>query len=145
MTDVRDLDIVSMTLLARGRRSLKRDMDLVRRILLHVQKKDTILGEQVVFDDVDPDVLGRHVELLHQEQLLEGSSARLSHLAYPRIQVTDLTWSGHDFVAALQDEGVWQQIKQRLTPAEMASVPLGILKSIGLGLLEKYLKNKVGL
>src|SRR5450759_1232855 len=101
MTDVFELDNVSVFQAPR-RPLLNRDMDLVRRILLHVEKKQTLQPEPVMFDDIDHEVLGRHVEMLHKENLLDGQLVGLSHLSYVRVNVTDLTWDGHDFVAALK-------------------------------------------
>lgn len=124
---------------------MNRDMDLVRRILLHVEKKDTLRPERIVFDDVEDDVLGRHVEMLHDEGLLEGSEKDLSHLSYTLILVTDLTWAGHDFVAALQNESVWRQMKQKLSAVDLATIPLTLLRSAALDLLEKYVRTKLEL
>jgi hypothetical protein len=143
MTDTFQID--SLLAPARRRPLLKRDMELVRRILLHVEAKETLHPEQITFDDVDHEVLGRHVEMLHSEDLIEGRAVQLTHLSYDRIEVTDLTWEGHDFAAALREETVWQKLKQQLTPAQLMSVPLAVLKPLAIGLLEKLLRSQVGL
>jgi hypothetical protein len=145
MTQVFEIDRMIPAVSARRSPPLNRDMDLVRRILIHVDKKETLRPEQIVFDDIADEVLGRHIEMLHKEGLLEGEPVDLSHLSYLRVDVTDLTWAGHDLVSALRNEGVWQQMKQKLTAFEMATVPLDMLKSLALALLEKYLKGKLGL
>lgn len=127
------------------RRLVKRDMGLVRRILLHVEEKVGLKAEIVRFDDVDDDTVGRHVEMLFDDGMLDGSSAILTHLAYKRILVTDLSWAGHDFVAALQDAGVWDDLTKKLSSTELTSAPLSVIKALAVGLLEKYLKTKLGL
>ena len=40
---------------------------------------------------------------------------------------------------------VWGKIKEKLSAKEMATIPLSVLKSLGLGVLEHYLKSKFGL
>jgi len=44
--------------------------------------------------------------------------------ADPMILVKDLTWSGHDLAAVLENETVWGQFKQRLSPSELVQIPL---------------------
>ncbi|ESY64348.1 hypothetical protein X743_31260 [Mesorhizobium sp. LNHC252B00] len=55
----------------------------------------------------------------------------------------DLSWEGRDFLAALQNKGVWNQIKQSFSAAELAGLPLSVVKD--LGLLKECAKSKVGL
>jgi Hypothetical protein (DUF2513) len=124
---------------------VKRDMDLVRRIMVHVQDKPSLRGDEIKFDDVDDEIVGRHVELLFDEGLIDGAPASFTHLAYKTVRVRDLSWAGHDFVAALQNEGVWEKLKQRLSPAELATAPLSLIKTLSVGLLEQYFKSKLGL
>jgi hypothetical protein len=128
-----------------GGRLMKRDMDLVRRILIHTQNKAALRGEQITFSDVDDDTLGRHVELLFDEGLLDGVPRSVMDRAYKIVMVRDLSWSGHDFVAALQNDGVWKKMKDQLSPSELATAPLSLIKALSIGLLEQYLKSKLGL
>ena len=65
-------------------------------------------------------------------------------LATGEISIKDLTWQGHDFAALLND-GVWSRIKQKFSAEELAVMPLSIVKTLGLGLLEALAKQTMGL
>ncbi|WP_167458643.1 hypothetical protein [Mesorhizobium kowhaii] len=52
---------------------------------------------------------------------------------------------GHDFLAALKNKGVWTQMKQSFSAAELAGLQLSVVKDLGLGLLKEWAKSKVGL
>jgi hypothetical protein len=54
-------------------------------------------------------------------------------------------WRGCDFAAAIENDGVWSKIKQALPAKELATMPLSVLKSAGVALLEQYAKAKLGL
>ncbi|MER8753034.1 DUF2513 domain-containing protein [Mesorhizobium sp. M1050] len=64
---------------------------------------------------------------------------------YALVFMKDLSWEGRDFLAALQNKGVWNQIKQSFSAAELAGLPLSVVKDLGLGLLKECAKSKVGL
>src|ERR1035437_8601270 len=51
---------------------VKRDMELVRRILLAVQAKSSLEPELIIIDGLDDAVVGRHVEMLFDAGFLEG-------------------------------------------------------------------------
>ena len=67
--------------------------------------------------------MARHLEMLLDVGLLEGEKLRAFNAApYPTILVKDLTWSGHDLPAVMENETVWSQFQQRLSPSELVSV-----------------------
>ncbi len=83
--------------------------------------------------------------MLMQAGYLEGPKpVRSGSGGPPFIAIKDMTWDGHDFIAALENETVWSQIKQKLSPSELAGLPLGIIKDAGLGMLKAYIMNKLG-
>ena len=136
----------SATVVPPSRRHLvKRDMELVRRILFEVQDKTSLAPEPLQLVDVDHDYLGRHIEMLFDEGMLDGFGKDLSHLGYKQVWVKDLTWSGHDFVAALRNDGVWHKIKTTLSPFDLATMPLNVLKGVAVDLLKKYIEGQLGL
>jgi hypothetical protein len=88
-------------------------------------------------------MVARHLEMLLDVGLLEGEKLRAFNAApYPMILVKDLTWSGHDLAAVMENETVWGQFKQRLSPSELVQIPLPVLKNVGIGLLTTWLKSQ---
>jgi hypothetical protein len=94
---------------------MKRDFELVRRILEEAESKPAATpGVQISFpgEFPQPDVL-EHCELMIKAGLLEGRPLRaMSGLV--AVQVTQLTWAGHDFLAATRDATVWAKAKTLL-------------------------------
>lgn len=123
---------------------MKRDMELIRAILRHVQARNSISPEEVEIDGHEDWIVSRHVEMLADAGFLQtAGTLRTEELLI--IPVIDLTWEGHDFVAALENEGIWAKIKQAFPPSELAGMPLALVKGMGLKLLEAYAMQKIGL
>jgi len=122
---------------------MTRDMELIRKILLSIQARTDTEPRTVNIEGVDSVTLVRHVEMLLGQGLIEGRSFRTTEAN--RIDVTDLSWAGHDFIGVLENSGVWDKIKQSFSVAELAGMPLSVLKDVGVGLLKEWAKKKVGL
>ncbi len=123
---------------------MKRDMELVRTILRNVQDRDSVEAEEVKIDGYPEWVVNRHAEMLADAGLLQAAGSLPTEDGLI-ITIRDLTWEGHDFLAALADEGVWTKIKQTFTPTQLASMPLAIIKTVGMELLKAYALRQIGL
>ncbi|MER9840144.1 DUF2513 domain-containing protein [Mesorhizobium australicum] len=124
---------------------MKRDMELIREILLAVQARTDLTPKPLQLEGHDQVVVGRHVEMLSGAGLIDGPPQKRINAPYALVFIKDLSWEGHDFLAALENKGVWNQMKQSFSAAELAGLPLSIVKDIGLGLLKEWAKSKVGL
>lgn len=124
---------------------MQRDMELIREIVRRVQAKDDLTPREIKIDGRDPAIVARHVELLHAAGMIDAAQVHRPHNRPPMIFVRDLSNAGHDFAAALQNDTVWSQVKQALSPTELAKAPLKIIATLGNKLLEAYVMSKVGL
>lgn len=89
---------------------MKRDMDLCRRILLELEGIDFGPGLiELSYDDVEQNIVFYHVKLLDEAGLIEAVD--LSKVSRSRWRVKSLTWAGHDFLEAIEDEGNWEKAK----------------------------------
>src|SRR4051794_8971403 len=123
---------------------MQRDMNLVRQILLDIEAREDTAPRPVQIAGVDPAIVMRHVEMLNEAGFLEAKILRSGRdFGIAQAVVSDLTWEGHDFLAALKDEGVWNKIKHSLSPAELAGMPLTALKALGVALLTHLAKQKL--
>lgn len=137
---------VILDLYPRGRAAMQRDMDLIRRIVLAVQAKGDLMPRKVEIDGPEPWVLARHVELLYDAGMLDGTKTKHPVSGEPpTIFVRDLSGPGHDFAAALANDTVWGQIKQKVTPGELAAMPLKVIKDVGVAALQAWLLGRLGL
>lgn len=125
---------------------MNRDMELIREILLDVKRRNTLEEKPVRIDGYDETVVARHVELLFEAGYLDGRNLTVLASAGPAtIVVKDMSWAGHDFIAVLENQTVWNQIKNQFPAAQLAGLPLDVIKTVGTGLLTEYAKSSLGL
>jgi hypothetical protein len=89
---------------------MKRDMDLVREVLLRIEE----LPFDGRFHDIAVDVqteeeVNYHVMLLHEAGFIEAMD--LSSLSGICWKPTRLTYSGHEFLDAARSDTIWQEAK----------------------------------
>ncbi len=89
---------------------MKRDIDLVRLILLEVEKADGYLEPvEVKLPDYSTEQINYHIMLLDEAGYLVAFSEEADNLVkyYP----THLTWEGHEFVDLARDHPAWKKLK----------------------------------
>jgi len=107
---------------------VKRDMDLIRQILLDVE--DTGPNEMIPsVDGYDSAAFAYSVSLMEQAGLVEATVAMASGHIPVKASVYSLTWDGHDFLDAIRNDTLWASIKSRLTET-VGSVSFDVLKSV---------------
>lgn len=91
---------------------MKRDFDLIRKILLYVEEnqKDYVeIIEQM--DGYGNLTLMYHCQLLLDAGLLSGSIGRVN-TGEGHFVCKDLTWAGQDYLANIKNDTVWNKVKQ---------------------------------
>lgn len=124
---------------------VKRDMELVRRILLAVQAKTDLEPERIVIDGEDDLVVSRHIEMLFDNGYLEGIEHTSLNDRYRGIFVKDLSWDGHEFIGAIGKDAIWQKLKDNLAPGELTTLSLKAIKDASIAAATAYIKGKIGL
>lgn len=121
---------------------MKRDMDLVRQLLLRIEEEGTPAVPNVpALDGYSEEVVIHHVKLLAQAGLVTAIDA--SSFDGPDYLQIEMTWQGHDFLASVRDPDIWRRTKEGAgkvgswsigTIAEVAkAVALAKMKELGLG------------
>ena len=129
--------VVIIALDKTGRALMTRDMELIRKIFARIRSRDTLDLQPIDIPDADAAILAWHIELLHDAHLIEAQESNPLHSPHPYFIVKDLTWDGHDFAAALENDTVWNTIMQKLSPKELAGLPLSVVKKLAIALLEQ--------
>lgn len=115
---------------AEGKR-MRRDNDLVRRLMLDFENSDDTLLVQL--PELTPSQEGEkiyyHLQLLADAGFLEEQGRGGG--------VFRMTNAGHDFCAAIRDDTIWGKTKYAST--QVAGVSLGVMKDIGIGYLRARL------
>jgi len=92
---------------------MRRDMDLVRSILLELEKSESYAGfADIAIEGYSPDDISYHVLLLHEAGLIEALD--LSGGDRPLWIPVRLTWDGHEFLEASRDNARWKTAKRIL-------------------------------
>ena len=128
-----------------GRLMMKRDMVLIRRILIEVESWKNQGPKVVDFND-EQNKIGHHVALLHQAGFLEiyGGLHRSSATGQlDRILVKDMTWEGQEFIATLKNEDVWHKLKEIFSIEQLAQMPLAVIKAGGIAALTKIVESQI--
>jgi hypothetical protein len=118
---------------------MKRDMDLVRGILLALEARDPEESGAVHVDGYTERAVMYHSRLLMQAGLIEAIDSPVLQDAI-RVIPLRLTWSGHEFLDAARSPAMWSAAKKRAGDG-FASLPLDVVKA----LLTKTAKDAFGL
>ena len=123
---------------------MKRDIDLVRKLLIYLEEKpdDKIVkAEDVKIDAYDENDIVYHFILMDQAGLI--SCERQCSSSTPdrviNIYPFSLTWDGHEFLEASRNESTWNNAKS-IVLSKSGSLSLDVLRA----LLISMAKTSVG-
>jgi hypothetical protein len=117
---------------------MKRDMDLIRDLLLRIEARETVKFGRVElpYEDYAEEQIYYHVRLLHEAGYIHA--ANLSTGTAFCWEPVDLTWQGHEFLDNARDEEIWNRAKAIVRDAGGA-VSFDILKTVLTGLVTSVL------
>ena len=94
---------------------MKRDMDLVRTILLALADSDEpLLSTDLVTDEHSRDVIGYHFLILDEAGLIMANVKPAGDDPYYIAAASRLTWEGNDFLDAVRDESIWKRVRSTI-------------------------------
>jgi len=130
---------------------MKRDLDLVRKILFAMEKDET----QTKFGEGEPEIDGYeredivyHMRIMAQAGLLHVYKSELPHLndahlqwRMPKTYVSSysISWNGYEFLDAARDNTRWEKAKGAMAKAGEFVLP------VLMQLLTQYLKAELKL
>lgn len=114
---------------------MKRDMDLIREILLKIESCEDPWGleKHPTIESYSASQIGYHIKLLVDAGLVEGHDVTSLGSLHPEFMSLNLTPEGHDFLSAAQDNSIWQKAKEHILKPGT---------SFTLDLVTAYLKTK---
>jgi len=118
---------------------MKRDMDLVRKILLLMEASSQ--NQVPNIEGYSSNEVGHHVYLMMQAGLIDGADITSMDDDYRIAIPTELTWQGHDFLDACRNENIWNRAKESLRLVG-GDVPIAVMKTI---LTEIITKQVIGI
>lgn len=90
---------------------VKRDIDLIREILLEVEARPASAPPTWLrIDGRDADMVDEHVLILGDAGLL-----KVSEVPFREVETHRLTWAGHEFLDAARDPDRWESAKRTVS------------------------------
>ena len=107
---------------------MKRDLNLIRRILLNIEEQgegSARAGFGALSDDgVDPDAIQYHVQLMHDAGLIVADELVPGQWWPERI-----TWAGHEFLDLARNEALWQRTTADVE-SKVGSAPFQVVRDL---------------
>ena len=114
---------------------MKRDMDLIRQILLKVESSDKTLYSFGVCGYQQREV-DYNLELLISRRLVNGQLNRpITGGINPAVH--GLTWDGHDLLDSIRSESMWEKTKDYLKARDLQNVPFEVLTKVLVSIISK--------
>lgn len=109
---------------------MKRDMELIRSLLAEIESTPAGGWYDTESSSLSADIetLGEHLLLLEEAGYIRSVDQDRSGHATCR----GLTWAGHEFLAALRSDTIWQKCKAMLREKALsvAGVPLQVIQEL---------------
>jgi len=120
---------------------MKRDMDLVRDLLMYIENDPTFDGQSwqnlelpdEMYDKHRTEEIAYHVGLLIEAGFIRGQ------LGATAPTISKLTWNGHEFLDNIKDRDIWHKAKQRIKG--LPGVALTVVAEIA----KEEIRKKLGL
>lgn len=121
---------------------MKRDMDLIRSILLAIEESDASNLESA-FEALDcsNEVFQYHLGLLIDAGLIRAHE--VSHMTGTDYTPTGLTWEGHEFLDDVRDESVWNKTKE-VVRSQSGTVSVAILQEVAKEVVKGLFRGMLG-
>jgi len=107
---------------------MKRDIELVRKILLEIESKDEPDGW--IFPELEgysEEEVNYHIKIMAEAGLIEARD--LSTMNTFEWAAINLTWEGHEFLDASRNDTIWKKSKS-IIKDKLGSVSFEVLKSL---------------
>lgn len=118
---------------------MQRDMDLVRKLLIEVEKSEGPMVKCAIdgYSDVQ---IGYHAYIMAQAGFIEAVDATTTDRLVPYYIPTILTWDGHEFLNGIKSPTDWDRVKKSvIQPAG------GFVVSLAKEYILHELKTRIGI
>ena len=124
---------------------MKRDIDLVRRILLETEGRESPFDASELVSDCDNyESVYYHVDMMHSHGLLDADFSRDMNGKVIRCKIKALTWDGCDYIDAMRSDMVFEKTK-RAVKETVESTTLGAFMEVAQALATEAILNSLGI
>ena len=93
---------------------MKRDLDLIRQILLNAEEDRYPHGKAVHLDGVPERICALHAALIFEANLAEGRLIKTDAAGITSASIDRLTSAGHDFCDGIRHDTIWNKAKEHV-------------------------------
>ena len=119
---------------------MKRDLDLVRQILLQIEALPAGPPAQYRMSEIEDPVLLAHFELVLASGLVNGKISRSQSSRGDVISISGLTWQGHEWIETVRQDSVWNETTSTLLESGGA-----LTYELTRAVAERILRTRLGL
>lgn len=119
---------------------MKRDMDLVRKLLFALQKEGYVIAAPDVLEieGYDDQAISYHLTILSDSPYVLAHMGNRGAITHYR-----LTWQGHEFIDSIADPDRWDTIKE--TSAKVGGFTFDMIAKIATELMTKAVSGQLGI
>ena len=119
--------------------NMKRDMDLVRKLLLAAESEEHGYVSKVEIPGYTEEQINYHAFLLGEAGLAKVANVTHNKSEGPEALLVNLTWAGHEFIDSARENTIWNQARDKINKIGGATLP------IWTALLSELIKKQIGL
>lgn len=120
---------------------MKRDMELVRKILLAIEGQESgYAPKDLMINGYTQEQILYHVFIMIEGGLIEGIKVNNFNSKSPEAIPTRLTWSGHEFIEVARNDTLWKKA-MTIVQEKGGSISISVLSQ----LLTSLMKNAFNL
>jgi hypothetical protein len=126
---------------------MKRDLDLLRDILLDVEDwndPEPLRLEALGYDGKTQQEIGYHLELLEDAGYIDANITKWNTGAYATGLILRMTMAGHDYLDSVRSPEVWNKTKTALEKVG-GGAALDVIKDVASKILAELIRIHTGL
>lgn len=113
---------------------MKRDLALIREILLKAEQED-FRNKEFVLENEDINIVNEHLYLLKQAGFIDANVDFISNNNINKVVFYRITWEGYEFLDTIRNENIFKKAIDKLAPIQSFAIPL--LKELCLAILKE--------
>ncbi|MSS11741.1 DUF2513 domain-containing protein [Clostridium sp. WB02_MRS01] len=122
---------------------MKRDMELVRKVLIKIEETVNNTAEyNIKVDDYSMDQIAYHCALLFEGGFIHDYEGQYGSGELYSFGVGRLTWEGHDFLDKIRSDTVWNKTKETITKQGLPMV-IDVIKDISTSVISAMVEGAI--
>ncbi len=124
---------------------MKRDWDTIREILTTLEETTAPCNtlQLTDFPSEQAESISYHIELLIEAGLIDGEMIKTMGRGVHGFLITRLTWNGHEFFDAINNDTVWEKTKKSFAKSGI-SMSFDLIKSVATDTATSLVKSTLG-